>query len=80
MRETENNETLLHSYSTVRAIGEGGSGRILEVKSEDGALFALKLLNPRGVNTLKLKRFRNEIAFCEREHHPNIELRDLLHR
>ncbi len=65
-------ETEWNVYSQESVIGEGGSGIVYKVRNEDGDLFALKHLRPRTATTEKLKRFRNELSFCQKNEHPNI--------
>lgn len=43
-----------------------------EVEDEDGKRYALKCLKPEGLTTQRVKRFKNEIAFCARKEHRNI--------
>ncbi len=65
-------ETVLGIYTVVGMLGEGGSGRVYEVRDEDGAAFAIKLLNPAAATLAKRRRFKNELAFAQRNTHPNI--------
>lgn len=65
-------ETQLDTYTSVEVIGEGGSGRVFEVEASNGQRFALKMLNPAGVNETRRKRFRNELNFGRRTRHDNI--------
>lgn len=65
-------ETPFDSYTSVRIIGEGGAGKVYEVQNSVGEIFALKCLAPERVNADRLKRFKNEIAFCQKQDHPNI--------
>jgi len=65
-------ETPFDSYTKVRVIGSGGSGRVFQVKNSDGKSYALKSLSPEYVTTQKRKRFKNELNFCSMNRHPNI--------
>lgn len=65
-------ETPFDTYTSTGVIGEGGSGFVHSVTNEDGNLFALKRLNPDRITTEKLKRFKNEISFCQKNYHENI--------
>lgn len=65
-------ESPFESYQATRVIGEGGSGRVYEVKNSTGDVFAIKSLAPDRVTTDRLKRFKNEIAFCQKNEHPNV--------
>ncbi|HEY2912304.1 MAG TPA: serine/threonine-protein kinase [Candidatus Angelobacter sp.] len=59
-------------YTVIKNIGNGGSGVVLEVADAEGKHFALKVIAPEKTSTQKLKRFQNEIAFCQKNAHPNI--------
>jgi serine/threonine protein kinase len=65
-------ETPFNSYNTTNVIGEGGAGRVYEVLNLDGEAFALKCLASERVTSERLKRFKNEITFCQRQDHANI--------
>jgi serine/threonine protein kinase len=45
---------------------------VYEVKNSAGETFALKCLAPERVNADRLKRFKNEIAFCQKQDHSNV--------
>lgn len=59
-------------YQIVRPIGEGGSGIVYEVTDVDSRRYALKAVTPEKATSQKLKRFQNEIRFCQRTDHKNI--------
>lgn len=59
-------------YDVSKVIGEGGAGLVYEVTNAGGEPFALKCLAPERVTAERLKRFKNEIAFCQKQDHPNI--------
>lgn len=59
------------TYTVVRELGAGGSGVVYEVRDADGERLALKSLR-QGIESSKLKRFKNEIAFCSKSSHQNI--------
>lgn len=65
-------ETAFDSYISTGVIGEGGAGVVHQVRNSAGEIFALKCLAPDRVTADRLKRFKNEIAFCQRQDHPNI--------
>ncbi|MCB9492534.1 MAG: serine/threonine protein kinase [Dehalococcoidia bacterium] len=66
-------ETSFSTYTSKGSIGQGGNGFVHRVVNEDGTEFALKILSPDAANkTEKLKRFRNELAFCKKCEHPGI--------
>ena len=61
------------NYVEVCVLGEGGAGRVYEVRAEESnERLALKVLIPQRLTRDKLKRFKNELAFCERERHARI--------
>jgi serine/threonine protein kinase len=59
-------------YVVVRQIGEGGSGIVYEVVDPERRRYALKALDPRKSTPQKLKRFQNEITFCQETIHNNV--------
>ena len=65
-------ETPFETYTSSGVLGEGGSGYVHSVTNSSGDLFALKYLNPDRITSEKLKRFKNEIEFCQRSNHQNI--------
>jgi serine/threonine protein kinase len=64
--------TTFSRFRSTRLIGEGGSGYVFEVRDDKEQRYALKILKKHGITTEKRKRFKNEIAFCQRDSHPNI--------
>lgn len=66
-------DTALETYEVIGApLGEGGAGRVYPVKNKSNERFALKCLSPERITTERLKRFKNEIAFCSEYEHRNI--------
>lgn len=65
-------ETPFDTYTSTSVIGEGGAGRVFAVTNNAGEVFALKCMDPDRVSTEKLKRFKNEIEFCQRQSHRNV--------
>jgi len=65
-------ETPFETYQATKVIGEGGAGRVYETTNTSGEIFAIKCLAPERVTSEKLKRFKNEIGFCQRQDHENI--------
>jgi len=65
-------ETPFDVYTEVGLLGEGGAGRVYEVRNDKGQSFALKCLSPDSITAERRKRFKNEIGFCQRTLHRNI--------
>jgi len=65
-------DTPFDTYCATNVIGEGGAGLVYEVTNSSGETFALKCLAPERVTSERLKRFKNEITFCQKQEHPNI--------
>ncbi len=65
-------ETPFDVYTEVGPLGEGGAGRVYEVRNDKGETFALKCLSPDKITAERRKRFKNEIGFCQRTLHRNI--------
>jgi serine/threonine protein kinase len=64
--------TAFSSYRVVGApLGGGGAGIVYEVQDADGERYALKVINSEA-GTVKIRRFKNEIAFCSKNTHKNI--------
>ena len=64
-------QTAYGSYTLVKQIGAGGNGQVFEAKDADGEVVAIKFLK-KNESAKKLKRFKNEINFCENHSHKNI--------
>lgn len=65
-------DTPFDLYQATEIIGEGGAGIVYGVTNSSGEKFALKCLAPGRVTSERLKRFKNEITFCQRQDHRNI--------
>jgi serine/threonine protein kinase len=63
--------TAFNTYTVEELLGDGGSGAVYHVKDGDGNSRALKVLKPN-LGSKKLRRFKNEIAFCLATEHRNI--------
>jgi serine/threonine protein kinase len=63
-------QTATNEYEQKGTLGGGGSGTVYLVSDPDGQPFTLKLL--RESNTIKRKRFKNELSFCQETRHDNI--------
>jgi serine/threonine protein kinase len=72
LRKTVIFETTFAVYTAVSILGEGGSGRIYKCTDESGEKWAVKLLDAKKTTHDKIKRFKNELLFCQRNKHPNI--------
>jgi eukaryotic-like serine/threonine-protein kinase len=65
-------QTAFNTYKEAGLIGQGGAGYIVSAIDIDGITFAIKLLNVKEGSRSRLKRFHNEINFCQKTDHPNI--------
>ncbi len=65
-------ETPFDTYTASAIIGEGGAGRVYVVTNNSGEELALKCLTPERITAERLKRFKNEILFCQNCGHSNI--------
>ena len=69
---SETVQRIFDTYSVIEHLGQGGNGLVYKVLNGAGEELALKLLNPQSATEEKRKRFKNELAFCERNHHKNV--------
>jgi serine/threonine protein kinase len=58
-----------NKYSLGKVIGNGGAGVVYEARTEDNDACAIKVLSTQ--QSSKIKRFKNEIAYCFRNQHKN---------
>ncbi len=73
MKKPKQLRTTFTTYRLIQCIGEGGSGAVYSAREENGAEFAIKILDPdKAAKKEKLKRFENEYRFCSQNKHPNI--------
>ena len=63
--------TAFDEYTLIKQIGEGGNARVFSATNGNGDFVAIKFV-VRNISANKLKRFKNEIYFCERHNHKNI--------
>lgn len=63
--------TAFDDYELIKQIGSGGNGRVFAAKNSDGEDYAIKFVE-KNISKQKLKRFKNEINFCEHHDHKNI--------
>lgn len=64
--------TAFSEYTVDKQISQGGNGTVFHVHDEANEKYALKAIDRNKTSTEKLKRFKNEIAFCENNDDPNI--------
>ncbi|KAF0107763.1 MAG: serine/threonine protein kinase [Anaerolineaceae bacterium] len=65
-------ETAFSQYTATEIIGEGGAGRVYKAHDEAKNTYAIKILNAKNATRERIKRFKNEITFCEQNTHPHI--------
>lgn len=70
--KTTTYRTFHDTYTVVRQYGQGGCGVVFEVRSSSDERLALKLLDPRKASADRVKRFRQEVGWCEQERHRNV--------
>lgn len=63
--------TAFDEYTLIKQVGSGGNGRVFSAKNPNDELFAIKFIE-KSISSDKLKRFKNEIHFCEYHEHKNI--------
>ena len=69
-------KTAFDEYTIIKQVGSGGNGRVVSAQNSNGESVAIKFIE-RNVSSDKLKRFKNEIYFCEQHKHKNIvEIQD----
>lgn len=65
--------TPFEEYIVKEQIGQGGNGTVFLVVSSDGESFAIKIINKNANRKTNIKRFKNEINFCQKkDNHKNI--------
>jgi len=65
-------QTAFETYTASEIIGQGGAGYVYKCQDPNGNFLAVKLLNPQNVTKDRLKRFKNEVLFCQQNDHQNI--------
>lgn len=63
--------TAFDDYILIKQIGAGGNGRVFEAADSEEEKVAVKFVE-KSISSFKLKRFKNEIYFCEHHSHANI--------
>lgn len=64
--------TTFGKYTVNCSIGQGGNGVVYKVTDSVGEVFAAKVICKNDLSAEKLKRFKNEVNFCQKYDHPNI--------
>lgn len=64
-------KTAFDEYKLIEQVGSGGNGRVFSATNGAGERVAIKFVE-RTIGSDKLKRFKNEISFCEHHRHKNI--------
>jgi len=64
--------TTFDEYRIVRQISQGGNGTVFLAKNAGNDEVAIKVVDKARTTQDKLRRFKNEIAFCQNNQHPNI--------
>ena len=64
-------KTAFDEYTLIEQVGSGGNSRVFSATNGHGESAAIKFVE-RNISASKLKRFKNEIHFCERHEHKNI--------
>lgn len=63
--------TAFDEYTITGQIGAGGNGVVYSATDNDGMAVAIKTVS-KNISREKLKRFKNEINFCQKYHNENI--------
>lgn len=64
-------KTAFDEYTLIKQVGSGGNGRVFSATNEHGESVAIKFVE-RNISANKLKRFKNEMHFCENHQNKNI--------
>jgi serine/threonine protein kinase len=72
MKKPEFLKTAFSEYAVKEALGQGGNGIVFRVERDNGESFAAKILNLDRPSQEKIKRFRNEIHFCQNNENQHI--------
>lgn len=64
-------KTAFDEYTLIDQVGQGGNGKVFSATNGSGDSVAIKFVE-RNIPANKLKRFKNEIHFCERHENKNI--------
>lgn len=61
----------LEEYEIISKHASGGNSEVYKVKDSEGNTYALKIIN-KDSSKEKMKKFKNEMKFCEKNNHKNI--------
>lgn len=64
-------KTAFDEYTLIQQVGSGGNGRVFSAKNKSEEDVAIKFVE-QNIDSKKLKRFKNEVYFCEHHSHDNI--------
>lgn len=64
-------KTAFDEYTLIKQVGAGGNGKVFSATNGHGESVAIKFVE-RNISAGKLKRFKNEIHFCESHQYKNI--------
>lgn len=64
--------TAFSEYVIEKQISQGGNGTVFLVHDQNNEKYALKAIDRNKTSSEKLKRFKNEIVFCENNNNPHI--------
>lgn len=64
-------KTAFDEFTLIKQVGSGGNGRVFSATNGHGESVAIKFVE-RNLSAVKLKRFKNEIHFCENHKYKNI--------
>ncbi|MEQ8235159.1 MAG: serine/threonine-protein kinase [Syntrophomonadaceae bacterium] len=64
--------TAFEEYTILEQIKQGGNGTVFLAESADNDKVAIKAIDRNTTTKDKVKRFKNEINFCQKNRHPNI--------
>lgn len=72
MKRPASIETATSVYAVESQLGQGGFGIVYRVRAESGGVFAAKCAPPSPRSSNAIRRFKNELHFCQRNQHKHI--------